>query len=46
MATLTVRNMSDEVHRTLRLRAAQHGHSMETGVPAMLQSAVINPWLA
>ena len=29
MAMLTVRNVSDEVHRALRVRAAQRGHSME-----------------
>jgi len=40
MAMLTVRNISDEVHRTLRLRAAQHGHSMEAEVREILESAV------
>ncbi len=40
MAMLTVRNISDEVHRTLRLRAAQHGHSMEAEVREILQAAV------
>ena len=40
MAMLTVRNISDEVHRTLRLRAAQHGHSMEAEVRAILESVV------
>jgi predicted nucleic acid-binding protein len=29
MAMLTVRNLSDDVHRALRLRAAQHGRSTE-----------------
>ena len=37
---LTVRNISDEVHRTLRMRAAQHGHSMEAEVREILESAV------
>ena len=37
---LTVRNISDEVHRTLRLRAAQHGHSMEAEVREILESVV------
>jgi len=40
MAMLTVRNISDEVHRTLRLRAAQHGHSMEAEIRAILESVV------
>jgi plasmid stability protein len=42
MAMLTVRNIPDEVHRTLRLRAAQHGHSMEAEVRDILALAV-NP---
>ena len=42
MAMLTVRNLPDEVHRALRLRATQHGHSMEAEVRGILQSAV-NP---
>ena len=40
MAMLTVRNISDEVHRTLRVRAALHGHSMEAEVREILQAAV------
>lgn len=40
MAMLTVRNISDEVHRALRVRAAQHGHSMEAEVREILESAV------
>jgi antitoxin FitA len=40
MAMLTVRNISDEVHRALRARAAQRGHSMESEVREILQSAV------
>lgn len=39
MAMLTVRNISDEVHRALRVRAARHGHSMEAEVRAILESA-------
>lgn len=34
MAMLTVRNIPDEVHRALRVRAAQHGHSMEAEATA------------
>jgi len=40
MAKLTVRNISDELHRALRTRAAQHGHSMEAEVREILASAV------
>ena len=40
MAMLTVRNISDEVHRALRVRAAQRGHSMEAEVRQILESAV------
>ncbi len=34
MATLTIRNLSDEVHRSLRVRAALHGRSTEAEVRA------------
>jgi len=40
MAMLTVRNIPDAVHRALRMRAGQHGHSMEAEVREILQSAV------
>ena len=40
MAMLTVRNISNEVHRALRVRAAQHGHSMEAEVRNILESTV------
>ena len=40
MAMLTVRNIPDEVHRALRMRAARQGHSMEAEVRAILESAV------
>ncbi len=40
MAMLTVRNISDQVHRALRQRAAQRGHSMESEVREILASAV------
>jgi antitoxin FitA len=40
MAILTVRNLPEEVHRALRVRAAQHGHSMEAEVRGILESAV------
>ena len=40
MAILTVRNVPDEVHRALRLRAAVHGRSTEAEVREILESAV------
>ena len=40
MAMLTVRNLSDEVHRALRVRAAMHGRSTEAKVRAILENAV------
>jgi plasmid stability protein len=40
MAMLTVRNLPDEVHRALRVRAARHGHSMEAEVRQILESAI------
>ena len=40
MAMLTVRNITDELHRALRVRAAQRGHSMEAEVRDILESAV------
>lgn len=42
MAMLTIRNLSNEVHRALRARAAQHGHSMEAEVRDILE-ATVNP---
>ncbi len=40
MATLTIRNLSDEVHRSLQLRAASHGRSTEAEVRVLLEEAV------
>ena len=40
MAILTVRNVPDEVHRALRLRAAGHGRSTEAEVREILENAV------
>ena len=40
MAMLTVRNIPDEVHRALRVRAARHGRSMEAEVREILESAL------
>jgi plasmid stability protein len=40
MATLTIRGLDDEVHRRLRVRAAENGRSMEAEVRAVLEAAV------
>ena len=40
MASFTVRNVPDDVHRALRVQAAQHGHSTEAEVRAILANAV------
>lgn len=40
MAMLTVRNLPDDVHRALRVRAAQHGNSTEAEVRDILANAV------
>ena len=40
MSALTVRNLPDETHRALKLRAAQHGRSTEAEVRHILENAV------
>ncbi len=40
MPILTVRNLPDEVHRGLRVRAAHRGRSTEAEVRAILEEAV------
>jgi len=40
MAMLTIRNLPDEVHRALRVRAAHHGCSTEAEVRQILTLAV------
>mgnify|MGYP006288054307 CR=1 FL=1 len=40
MATLTIRGLSPEVHRALRIRAASHARSTEAEVRAILEEAV------
>jgi plasmid stability protein len=42
MGSLNVRNLTDATHKALRIRAAQHGRSMEAEVRAILDEAV-NP---
>ena len=40
MASLTVRNLPDEIHRALRVRAALHGLSTEAEIRIILENAV------
>ncbi|MDO5057546.1 MAG: plasmid stabilization protein [Lautropia sp.] len=40
MAILTIRNVPDDVHRALRVRAARHGRSTEAEVREILAAAV------
>ena len=40
MAAITIRNLSDEVHRALKVRAAQHDRSTEAEMRAILEAAV------
>ncbi len=43
MAVVTIRNLPDEVHRALRVRAAVHGRSTEAEIRAILESTVRPP---
>jgi plasmid stability protein len=40
MAAVTIRNLSEEAHRALKLRAAQHNRSTEAEIRAILEDAV------
>ena len=40
MASLTIRNIDDDMKERLRVRAAQHGHSMEEEARIILRRAV------
>ena len=40
MAVITIRNLSEEVHRALKVRAAQHNRSAEAEMRAILEAAV------
>lgn len=39
MASITIRNVPDEVHRAIRIRAAIHGRSTEAEIRAILEQA-------
>lgn len=43
MASVTVRNLPDEVHRALRIRAAKHGRSTEAEIRDILEMNVKPP---
>ncbi len=40
MAAVTIRNLSDEAHRALKVRAAQNNRSAEAEMRAILEAAV------
>ncbi len=40
MANVTVRNLPDEVHRALRIRAAKNGRSTEAEIREILEGVV------
>jgi len=48
VASITIRNLDDDVRTRLRMRAAEHGRSMEEEVRIILRGAVSNgkhvPW--
>ena len=39
MPSITIRNIPDEVHRAIRVRAAAHGRSAEAEVRSILEQA-------
>lgn len=43
MPSVTVRQLSDQTHRALKLRAASHGRSTEAEIRHILESAVNSP---
>ncbi|MGH2914649.1 MAG: FitA-like ribbon-helix-helix domain-containing protein [Solirubrobacteraceae bacterium] len=43
MATVTIRNLDDQLKHRLQLRAARHGRSMEAEARAILSAAVDEP---
>ena len=43
MATLTIRDLDEELRARLRVRAAQHGRSMEAEVREILRDALATP---
>ncbi|EFL91496.1 Arc-like DNA binding domain-containing addiction module [Candidatus Regiella insecticola LSR1] len=43
MASITVRNIKEEIHRALRVKAATHGRSTEAEIRIILENAVRSP---
>ena len=43
MAAVTIRNLSEEAHRALKVRAAQHNRSAEAEMRAILEAAAVRP---
>ena len=43
MSAVTIRNLSEETHRALKLRAAQNGRSTEAEIRQILEAAVRPP---
>ena len=43
MSSITIRNLDPAVKERLRIRAAQHGHSMEAEARSILQSMLKEP---
>jgi len=40
VSAVTIRNLSEETHRALKVRAAQHGRSTEAEIRDILEAAV------
>jgi plasmid stability protein len=43
MSSITIRNLDSTTKERLRIRAAEHGHSMEAEVRRILQIALTSP---
>ncbi|MBA2532805.1 MAG: Arc family DNA-binding protein [Nocardioidaceae bacterium] len=43
MAAVSIRDLDDQVKERLRIRAAEHGRSMEAEIRAILSAAVSEP---
>ena len=43
MASMTIRNLDDDIKQRLRVQAAEHGHSMEEEARAILRAALTEP---
>jgi plasmid stability protein len=41
MATLTIRNIPESLHKALRVRAGRHAHSMQAEVRDILEAAIL-----